>query len=358
MNSPAWALFDEISPDIALLQEVGGIPIAVAAKYQSAMREAAGNRFNTAILVRGAIGAPVPLTSAWEWVNRELAHFKGNLLAHNVTVRERQFRLMSVYSPAWPVDRERLREVDVEPVKLKLNPDVWVTELMWAALRDCSGSSEPAWIVGGDLNASETFDARPSGPRGNREILDRMDALGFTECLRRAQGRLVPTFRNPSNGQIVHQMDHMFVSNSVAADLVSCSAGDHSRVFNGSLSDHLPIVADFRDPSHRLSEHLTDFISQCEWTFAKTYADTWPHEYIVRNRVDESHFVELVTLIRAHGYEERFYDKLITYFEQDGMVYWTMGFPIEKTIIVNRCRKEQTFRERLKNGTLPEAQTK
>ncbi len=64
MNSPAWALFDEISPDIALLQEVGGIPITVAAEYQSAMREAAGNRFNTAILVRGTIGAPVPLTSA------------------------------------------------------------------------------------------------------------------------------------------------------------------------------------------------------------------------------------------------------------------------------------------------------
>lgn len=254
VNSPAWALFDEIAPDIALLQEVEGIPITVAAEYKAAMREAAKNRFNTTILAKGTIGSPLSLTSAWDWVNRELENFRGNLVAHSVTVDGRQFRVMSVYSPAWPVDRERLREVDVTPVKLKNNPDVWVTELMWAALRDCSDSTEPAWIVGGDLNASETFDMRPSGSRGNREILDRMEALGFTECLRRAQGELIPTFRH-SSGQIVHQMDHLFVSNSIAANMVSCSAGDRARVFGlgtvgHSLSDHLPIVADFND-GHR-----------------------------------------------------------------------------------------------------------
>jgi hypothetical protein len=112
------------------------------------------------------------------------------------------------------------------------------------------------------------------------------------------------------------------------------------------------------DALHILPACLIDFISRCTWTFAKTYADTWPHEYIVRDQVDETSFVELVTHIRAHGYEDRFYEKPITYFDNDGMVYWTMGSPIDKTIIINRCRKEQTFRERLKNGTLPEQQAK
>jgi len=46
---------------------------------------------------------------------------------------------------------------------------------------------------------------------------------------------------------MVHQMDHLFASSGMAADLVSCSAGDHAKVFGGSLSNHLPIVADFRD---------------------------------------------------------------------------------------------------------------
>jgi hypothetical protein len=106
--------------------------------------------------------------------------------------------------------------------------------------------------------------------------------------------------------------------------------------------------------SHLLPKHLQEFIASCAWTFAKTYADTWPHEYIVREKVDEARFVDLVTHIRAHGYEGRFYRMRITYFEDGGLVYWTMGAPIEKTIIVNRCRKEGTYEERLRNGTLPE----
>ena len=35
------------------------------------------------------------------------------------------------------------------------------------------------------------------------------------------------------------------------------------------------------------------------------------------------------------------------------MVYWTMGAPIEETIIINRCKKEQTYEYRLLNGTIP-----
>jgi len=102
------------------------------------------------------------------------------------------------------------------------------------------------------------------------------------------------------------------------------------------------------------SDELRGFIQSCRWTFAKTYASTWPHEYIVRDRVDEDLFVQLVQHIRTHGYEGSFYAKRITYFDEDGWVYWTMGSPIEGTIIMNRCTKEQTYEYRLKHGTLPE----
>jgi hypothetical protein len=101
-------------------------------------------------------------------------------------------------------------------------------------------------------------------------------------------------------------------------------------------------------------QDLKAFVTVQKWTFAKTYALTWPHEYIVRDRVDEGLLLLLVRHIRAHGYEGQFYRKAITYFDEDGMVYWTMGSPIEKTTIVNRCTKEQTYEYRLKQGTLPE----
>ena len=56
-----------------------------------------------------------------------------------------------------------------------------------------------------------------------------------------------------------------------------------------------------------LSNGLKQFIAESTWIFAKTYAETWPHEYIVRDRVDEGMFVALVRHIRAHGYPGRFY---------------------------------------------------
>jgi hypothetical protein len=100
------------------------------------------------------------------------------------------------------------------------------------------------------------------------------------------------------------------------------------------------------------SDDLRKFIASSQWTFAKTMP-VWPHEYIVRGRVDEQLFLELVRHIRAHGYPGKFYEMNITYFDEAGMVYWTMGEPAEKTTIVNRCRKEDSYESRLAKGTLP-----
>jgi hypothetical protein len=79
----------------------------------------------------------------------------------------------------------------------------------------------------------------------------------------------------------------------------------------------------------------------------------WPHEYLVRQKVDELLFVKLATFIRENGYEGSFYSKPITYFDHEGRVYWTMGEPIEETTIINRCLKEDSYESRLASGNLP-----
>jgi len=99
-------------------------------------------------------------------------------------------------------------------------------------------------------------------------------------------------------------------------------------------------------------DEIKAFIHACQWTYAKTMPK-WPHEYIVRDRVDENLFVGMVKHIRKHGYEGRFYNRKITYFDEDGLVYWTMGEPLDQTKIINRCKKENTYEARLKKGTLP-----
>jgi hypothetical protein len=98
---------------------------------------------------------------------------------------------------------------------------------------------------------------------------------------------------------------------------------------------------------------IKDFIKAEKWTFAKTMPE-WPHEYLVKRQVDYDLFEATVRHIREHGFQGRFYQKEITYFAEDGMLYWTMGTPLEKTIIINRCREEDSYENRRRNGTLPE----
>jgi len=111
----------------------------------------------------------------------------------------------------------------------------------------------------------------------------------------------------------------------------------------------------------KFSPEIKNFINKVHWIFAKTYASTWPHYYIVRDQVDEKLFLKMVTHIRQYGYEGKFYKNKIIYFEDDGIVYWTMvpplghpnWYPVEEENIINRCQKKDSYENRLKNGTLP-----
>lgn len=100
-------------------------------------------------------------------------------------------------------------------------------------------------------------------------------------------------------------------------------------------------------------DEVKEFIKNVHWRFAKTYASTWPHHYIIKEKVDEVLFIKMVKHIRKFGYEGQFYKRKFTYFEEDGFVYWTMGAPINETTGINRCTKENTYEYRLKMGTLP-----
>ena len=103
----------------------------------------------------------------------------------------------------------------------------------------------------------------------------------------------------------------------------------------------------------RLPPSLRKFVDTERWTFAKTMPK-WPHEYLVRDRVDARLFEELVHHISRNGEEQRFYHRTLVYFEEDGFLYWTMGAPVEETVIINRCKVEESYENRLKAGTLPQ----
>jgi hypothetical protein len=86
-------------------------------------------------------------------------------------------------------------------------------------------------------------------------------------------------------------------------------------------------------------DDFRNFIGISHWRYAKNMPQ-WPHEYTVRRyedpEEDQTLFEAAVAFIRSHGDSRKFEPtgKIAVYFDIDGRQYWTMGAPIEKTIII------------------------
>ncbi|KON33028.1 hypothetical protein AC477_02130 [miscellaneous Crenarchaeota group-1 archaeon SG8-32-1] len=54
-------------------------------------------------------------------------------------------------------------------------------------------------------------------------------------------------FQNSTDKKVIHQIDHLFVTNNLYSQLRGCAVGDKLVIFNEYMSDHLPIIADFNN---------------------------------------------------------------------------------------------------------------
>ena len=102
-----------------------------------------------------------------------------------------------------------------------------------------------------------------------------------------------------------------------------------------------------------LAEDVRTFVETTAWTFAKTYAATWPHEYVVRNPQNAEMILALARHILEHGVDGRFYSQVRKYHHEGGKVYWFMNDSPEAAGLINRCDEAQTYEARLAAGTLP-----
>lgn len=251
-NRPTWRMLKELNPDIAFLQEVGEIPAGEFAGYNAIettpiTRDGHAQRFRSLLMVRGGVDKPAPLTSSQPWTNEQLARFGGNVYVTTVRLASGQsLRVLHAYCPPWPLETANAPIEEVKALRFPTNPSVWLTNLLRDAICQLPNLADSSWVMAGDLNLSETLDRPGQPPRGNKDFLERMAGLGLTECLRHHQQKVVPTYRH-SKGSIIHQIDHIFVSQPLLHRLRSCRTADTKQVFGPPerLSDHLPIVADF-----------------------------------------------------------------------------------------------------------------
>jgi hypothetical protein len=100
-------------------------------------------------------------------------------------------------------------------------------------------------------------------------------------------------------------------------------------------------------------DDVRSFVKSTSWTFAKTYASTWPHEYVVRTSDNAAMVLALARHIFEHGTDGRFYSQVRKYHHEGGKVYWFMDATPEAATLVNRCEEAQTYEARLEAGTLP-----
>ena len=94
---------------------------------------------------------------------------------------------------------------------------------------------------------------------------------------------------------------------------------------------------DLNDNENLTPETNDSFINSNTWIYAKSMA--WcPHEYMLKAKCNNAEtFEKLVIHIRKYGYQQFFYKKEMTYLKIGNMKYWTMGNPLEKTILINRA---------------------
>jgi hypothetical protein len=72
-------------------------------------------------------------------------------------------------------------------------------------------------------------------------------------------------------------------------------------------------------------EWFRQFAASARWRFAKTYVDSYPHEYTLDEWCNEDDFSRAVGVIEGSGVVERFWTAERKYLYVDSHVYWHMG---------------------------------
>ena len=88
-------------------------------------------------------------------------------------------------------------------------------------------------------------------------------------------------------------------------------------------------------------DDFRNFVSKFKWTFAKTYAATAPHEYIVLGKVGLEHksdFISIARFIREAGFKAYYFKRQGFFYILDEDYYWTMDENVEDTDLINRAK--------------------
>ncbi len=89
-----------------------------------------------------------------------------------------------------------------------------------------------------------------------------------------------------------------------------------------------------------------DLAPQLDWIWAKTYAESAPHDYVVLGRTAGTSRVDFVragAVIRTFGQPGKFYRSTNIYLEASGWKWWTMDRRVRDTDLINRATTDRSY---------------
>lgn len=259
-SSPLWGLFEELSPDIAVLQEVSGIPKRVLKQYSVIERcpqqkNGTCQGFRIAVLYRGELESILPFGGP-PTVREVLRALSENVIPVKLYVKSAPLYLVGVYVPPWALDDSfaapLLERVD-RSIAAGNSRKLWLTEFLWAWLKEFLPADIP-FVLAGDFNVAETF---KFNVQSNKETIRRFFDLWLVDALYYVHGGPVPTYLNPKRRddpvrRAEHQIDYVFISETLKDRIQNAFVPPQEKVFGSAagfgdskmLSDHLPVVVD------------------------------------------------------------------------------------------------------------------
>jgi hypothetical protein len=242
----AWTALDRLAPDIALLNEAI-VPAGRCGVWSSAGtvgRDTAKRPWTSAVISGQKSREITDARPQWRHSKRNVPFHcsrPGSWAAARVETELGPISSVALYGLM-----DELSDASVHRSLSELSPvfdDPTYNELV---------------VLGGDLNTSAQWPKGDTFYKRDRNVLDRIEALGLVDCLRakRPPGRLtdcpcaegdecghVRTRRDPRYPSVPYQTDYLFASPRLASRLVSCEALASDEWF--AISDHAPIVALF-----------------------------------------------------------------------------------------------------------------
>jgi hypothetical protein len=157
------------------------------------------------------------------------------ILAHVLLPDGSTALVISIHNPSFPIERSLVAKHDLSGIKLELNSDVWLLDVVMHFLRH--QLDEPL-LIGGDFKCSRLLD-EPT-PRGNAEFFDRLASDGFVSLHRLFHNEDEQTFFR--SGTRAHQLDYLYTDVRLAERATDCRVIAKDAI--EPYSDHSPVAVE------------------------------------------------------------------------------------------------------------------